>query len=85
MAEKKFIGKIAHFYSKIGVAVIDLEDDLSVGDKISIERGEEKFEQHVDSMQIENENIKQAKAGQSIGLRVKEKTKEGANVFKVIE
>lgn len=85
MVEKKFIGKIAHFYPKISVAVIDLEDDLSVGDRISIERGEEVVEQKVDSMQIEHENIEQAEAGQSIGLKVKGRTKEGADVFKIIE
>lgn len=85
MVEKKLIGKITHFYPKISVAVIELEHTLNVGDKIAIERGEEMFEQNVDSMQIEHENIQQAKAGQSIGLKVKDKTKEGAKVFKVIE
>lgn len=85
MVEKKLIGKITHFYPKISVAVVELEDTLNVGDKISIERGEETFEQVVDSMQIEHENIQTAEAGQAIGLRTKEKTKEGAQVFKVIE
>lgn len=85
MVEKKFIGKITHFYPKISVAVIELEGLLKVGDKIMIERGEESFEQRVDSMQIEHENIKEAKAGESIGLKVAEQTKEGAKVFKVID
>ena len=85
MVEKKFIGKITHFYPKISVAVIELEDMLSVGDKISIERAEGSFEQEVKSMQIEHENVEKAEAGQSIGLKVMEQTKEGAKVFKVIE
>jgi len=85
MVEKKLIGKIIHYYPKISVAVVELESTLNVGDKIAIERGEELFEQHVDSMQIEHKNINQAKAGESIGLKIKEKTKEGAKVFKVIE
>jgi putative protease len=85
MVEKKLIGKITHFYPKISVAVIELEDMLSVGDKISIERGEGSFEQEVKSMQIEHENVEKAEAGQSIGLKVIEQTKEGAKVFKVIE
>ena len=85
MVEKKIIGKITHFYPKISVAVIELEDTLSVGDKISIERGEESFEQKVDSMQIEHENVEKAEAGQSIGLKVAGQTKEGAKVFRVIE
>ena len=85
MVEKKLIGKITHFYPKISVAVIELEDTLTVGDKISVERGEESFEQDVESMQIEHENVEEAEAGQSIGLKVNEPTKEGAKVFKVIE
>ncbi len=85
MVEKKLVGKITHFYPKISVAVVELEDSLNVGDKISIERGEEVFEQTVESMQIEHEDIQTAEAGQAIGLKVNEKTKEGAQVFKVIE
>jgi putative protease len=85
MVEKKLIGKISHFYPKISVAVLDLEDTLRVGDKISIEREVGSFEQTVESMQIEHKNIHEAKKGQSIGLKVNDKTREGAKVFKVIE
>jgi putative protease len=59
--EKKLIGRIAHFYSKISVAIVELTDKLSVGDEISIEGPATNFIQTVDSMQIEHENIKQAK------------------------
>jgi len=85
MVEKKFVGNISHFYPKISVAVLDLADTLRVGDKISIEKESGSFEQVVDSMQIEHENIPEAKKGQSIGLKVVDKTREGAKVFKVIE
>jgi hypothetical protein len=85
MVEKKLIGMISHFYPKISVAVVDLQDTVRVGDKISIEREAGTFEQVIDSMQIEHENINEAKKGQSIGLKVIDKTREGAKVFKVIE
>jgi putative protease len=85
MVEKKMIGKISHFYPKISVAVVDLDDTLRVGDRISVERETGSFEQTVDSIQIEHENIHEAKKGQSIGLRVNERTREGAKVFKIIE
>ena len=85
MVEKKLIGKISHFYPKISVAVLDLDDTLKVGDKISIERESGSFEQTVDSIQIEHKNIHEAKRGQSIGLKVNDRTREGAKVFKVIE
>lgn len=83
--EKKLVGVISHFYPKISVAVIDLEDTLKVGDKISIERASGSFEQIVESMEIEHEKVQEAGKGQSIGLQVTEKTREGAKVYKIIE
>jgi putative protease len=85
MVEKKLVGKISHFFPKISVAVLDLEGTISVGDTISIESPVGAFEQQVDSMQIEHENVEQADAGQSIGLKVVQATKEGSKVYKVIE
>ncbi len=83
--EKKLIGKIAHFYSKISVAVIELTDKLSVGDEISIEGPSTNFTQTVDSMQIEYKNIKDAKKGNSIGLKVINEVKENDSVYKMIK
>ncbi len=81
--EKKLIGKVAHFYPNISVAVIDLTDSLSVGDKILIERSSGSFEQTVDSMQVEHKNVQKAKKGESIGLKVAEHTREGAKVYRI--
>ncbi|MFH0896861.1 MAG: translation elongation factor-like protein [Candidatus Bathyarchaeota archaeon] len=85
MVEKKLIGKIAHFFPKISVAVVDLIDTIKVGDKISIESESGSIEQVVDSMQIEHKNITESNKGQSIGLKIAGQTKEGAQVFKLIE
>jgi translation initiation factor IF-2 len=81
--ELKEIGKVTHFFSKINVAVIELKATLSVGDRIRVQGPTTDFEQTVDSMQIEHENVKTAKAGQSIGLKVKERVREKDTVYKV--
>lgn len=81
--EEKPIGKITHFFSNIGVAVVDLESALKVGDKIRIVGGENTdFEQEVESMQIEHESVKSGKKGDSVGMKVQEKVHEGYKVFK---
>lgn len=80
---KKSVGKVTHFFSKISVAVLELADELKVGDTISIEGRGETVEQTVDSMQIEHENIETAKAGDSIGLKTVKPVKPGDEVFKV--
>lgn len=78
----KEIGKITHFFTKISVAVIELKAPLSVGDKIRIVGPTTDFEQTVESMEIEHQNVKTAKAGQSIGLKVKEHVRETDTVYK---
>jgi len=81
--ELQEIGKISHFFSKISVAVVDLKATLSVGDHIRIQGPTTNFEQTVDSMQIEHADVKTATAGQSIGLKVKERVREKDTVYKV--
>lgn len=81
--EGKLIGKITHYFNKIGVAVIELEDVLRVGDTIRIVGGETDFTQVVESMEVEHQKVKEAKAGQSVGLKVNEKVREGYKVYKI--
>ncbi len=85
MAEEgKLIGKVSHYFSKIGVAVIELSGSLSIGDTVRIVGGEATdFEQTIDSMEMEHEKIEKAKKGDAIGTKVKEKVREGYKVFKI--
>ena len=78
----KPIGKITHYYDKIGVAIISLTDTLNVGDKIKLEGGKNEFEQEVTEMEVDHKKVISAKAGDVVGLKVKEKTREGALVLK---
>lgn len=79
----KKIGKVAHYYTHLGVAVIELSSTLKVGDKIRIKGATSDFEQKVDSMQIEHDKIEEAKKGQSIGLKVKEHVRQHDIVYKL--
>lgn len=78
------IGRILHYYDKIGVAVVELEGDLATGDKIKFVRGgEDLFEQEISSMQVEHEKIEKASKGDTIGLKVDQEVREGAEIFKL--
>jgi putative protease len=78
------IGKVTHYYDKIGVAVLELNSDLGTGDKIKFTRGgEDLFEQDVTSMQVEHEKIDKAKKGDIVGMKTDQPVKDGAEVFKV--
>ncbi|MCW3995812.1 MAG: translation elongation factor-like protein [Candidatus Bathyarchaeota archaeon] len=76
------VGKVTHFFPKINVAVIELMQPLSIGDRILIKGPITDFEQTVDSMQIDRKPIQQAVGGQSIGLKVAQTVKEKDAVYK---
>ncbi len=82
---KKLVGRVTHYYGKIGVAVVELEDELSINDEIIIEGKSTNLRQKPPlSMQIEHQNIEIAKAGDSIGLKVDDKVRENDLVYKII-
>lgn len=83
MEEGKLIGKITHYFSKIGVAVIELSDNLRIGDKIRIVGKDADFTQEVDSMEVDHQKIQEAKAGDKVGLKVVGKAREGCKVYKL--
>lgn len=85
MAEEKQIGKITHYFGKIGVAVLELSDELKVGDTIHVVGGDRDFTQTVGSMQIEHQNVEKASSGEAIGLKIDQPVKEGDVVYKVTE
>jgi putative protease len=80
----KKVGTVTHYYGKIKVAIVDLVGTLKVGDQVKFENGTE-FEQPVESMQIEHQQVEEAKKGDMIGLGVKQKVHEGATVYLVEE
>jgi len=82
--EGKLIGRITHYFSNIEVAVIELTSPLKMGDTIRVIGGQETdFEQEVSSMQIEHEEVKSGKKGDSVGMKVDEKVHEGYKVYKI--
>jgi putative protease len=81
--EKELVGRITHFFTAISVAVIELSETIKVGDKVSIEGATTNFEQKIDSMQIHNKAVKEAKSGEAIGIKVKERVREGDQVFRL--
>ena len=77
------VGEITHYFGKIQVAVLKLSKSLEVGDEIRIQGGEIDFTQEVESMEMDHQKVEKAKAGQSVGLAVKEKVHPGYKAFKI--
>ncbi len=77
------IGKITHYYDRLGVAIVELQDSLSVGDKIKIEKDDDSFEQNVASIHKEHQPANNAARGDVIGLKVDQPVKEGSLVLRL--
>jgi putative protease len=66
------------------VAVVDLSSPLSKGDEVRIVGGESTdFNEKIESMQVDHKPVEKAKKGDSVGLKVSEKVREGYNVYKL--
>ncbi len=78
------IGTVTHYYDKLGVAIVELDGNLSVGDEIKFAKaGEDFFQQKVESIQVEHEKKDTAGKGDVIGLKTQEPVKQGTDVYKV--
>ena len=85
MAEVE-IGKVVHYFSKANVVAIQISQDvLRVGDTIHVKGHTSDFTQKIDSMQVDNQPVSEATAGQTIGLRVKDHAREHDLVYKVVD
>jgi len=76
------IGQVIHYFNNIQVAVIELSDELSVGDTVTFvnPNGEKLFEQQIDSMEIDEEPVETASSGDEVAVKVEKKAKAGATV-----
>ena len=82
---EEVVGKVSDFFAKPVVAGIELTAVLKVGDKIRIKGHTTDLEMNVDSMQIDNAQVQEAKAGDSIGVKVNDRVRSGDTVYKITD
>jgi selenocysteine-specific translation elongation factor len=82
MAEEQ-VGAVRLFFARPVVAGIDASGTFKVGDKLHIKGHTTDFEFTVDSMQIDNADVQEAKPGDSVGVKVPDRVRPGDKVFKV--
>jgi translation elongation factor EF-Tu-like GTPase len=78
------IGKVTHYYNRLGVAVVELAGELRVGDQIAILGHTTEFTQPVESLEIEHHKIDSAGAGQEVALKAWEIARAGDLVYKIV-
>lgn len=85
MAEETEVGKVTIFFAKPSVVAIEITSgSLAVGDTIRIKGATTDFEQKIESMEIDRKPVPSASAGQSVGIKVKERARPHDKVLKVV-
>ncbi len=83
--EEELIGKVVKYFAKPSVAAVEISAGvLRVGDSIHIKGHTTDLEDKVESMEVEKESIEEAAAGYLIGIKVKDRVREGDRVFKIL-
>lgn len=80
---ESLVGKVTHYFGRIGVAVVKLTSPLSQGETIHFRGASTDFTQPVESMQIEHQPVREAKAGEEVAIKVMSRVREGDEVYKV--
>ena len=82
--EEEKVGLVSNYFSKISVAAVEITDGIvSVGDRLHFLGHTTDFECTVHSMQIEHKSVTEARRGDSVGIKVSEKVREGDKVYKI--
>ncbi|MFA4831668.1 MAG: translation elongation factor-like protein [Patescibacteria group bacterium] len=80
--KNKALGKVNHYFDKIQVAVVVLSGKIKVGDKIKFKRGDDEFEEVIESMQIDHKEVQSAGKGEEVAIKVSKPAKAGSVVCK---
>ncbi|MBN1829179.1 MAG: translation elongation factor-like protein [Deltaproteobacteria bacterium] len=82
MAEEK-VGEVVKFFTKPSVAAVKITaGELAVGDTIKFMGHTTDFEQTVDSMEVNNQQVARAVPGDFIGIKVSDRVRPGDEMFK---
>ena len=79
----KEIGKVTHFFDHISVAVLALTQKVKVGDTLHFLGHSTDFKQEVTSLQIEHKEVKEAKKGDDVALKVTQRVHPNDKVFMI--
>lgn len=80
----KVIGAVTHYYSNIGVAIVNFNKAIKVGEEVRFKGATTDFVQKINSMQYDHKDISTAKKGQEVGIKVSEKVRECDEVLEVV-
>ena len=80
------VGVVVKFFAKPSVAAIEVTDGtIKQGDTLRYKGHTTDFTETVGSMELDNQPIEEAKAGDLVGVKVKERVRENDLIYKITE
>ena len=85
MSEEQ-VALVIKFFLKPSVAAIEVTNgSIKVGDVLRYKGHTTDFTEEISSMEMDNQAVEEAKVGDLIGIKVKERVRENDQVFKVTD
>ena len=80
------VGRIVKFFAKPSVAAIEVTGGtIKPGDTLRFKGHTTDFTDEVKRIEIDNQAVEEAKAGDLVGIKVAERVRENDTVYKVVE
>ena len=79
------VGEVTHYFSRLGVAALDLKVPLRRGDRIHILGHTTDMEEMVDSIEMKHHQIDLARPGDDVAIKVEAKVREGDKVYREMD
>jgi hypothetical protein len=83
--EYQYVGTVTHFFDRLGVAVVHLDDELYLDDWVLFEGPRTSLEQQVISMQVNRETIDKGERGEEVAIKIDDTVREGDRVYLILE
>ena len=81
----RYVGVVTHYFSRLGVAAILLDDELYLEDWVLFNGPHTQFEQQVLSMQINREAVEQGLPGEEVAVQVDDVVRVGDEVYVIVD
>lgn len=77
------VGTVTHYFPKPEVGVIALTGKLEAGETLHFRGATTDFQQEIASMEIDHEKVESAGPGDEVAVKVKQRVRDGDEVFRV--
>jgi putative protease len=79
------IGKVTHYYTRLGVAVLELAGQLQLGDAVLFLGHTTEMIQEVTSLEVNHHKLQAAGPGQEVAIKVNDAVRQGDLVYRIVE